>query len=75
MDGMAEDASGEPASPLSNNSMVKCGLNKDKFMQERNDSAGDADEEDSPTNQVDVFARNMVRLFDQGAKVFSRCIL
>ncbi len=40
-------------------------------MKEENDSAGDADEEDSPTNQVDVFARNMVRLFDQGAKVFS----
>jgi polyhydroxyalkanoate synthase len=71
MDGMAEDTSREPASPLSNNSMVKCGLNKDKFMKEENDSAGDADEEDSPTNQVDVFARNMVRLFDQGAKVFS----
>ena len=39
-------------------------------MQERNDSAGEAAAENCPT-QFDELARNMVRLFDQGAKVFS----
>jgi polyhydroxyalkanoate synthase len=51
--------------------MVKWGLNKDESMQERNKGAGDTAPEHSETNQVDAFARNMLRLFDQGAKVFS----
>jgi len=42
-------------------------------MQERNKSAGEAEAEENgfQTAQLDAFARNMVRLFDQGAKVFS----
>ena len=39
-------------------------------MQERNTSAGETAADDCPT-QFDELARNMVRLFDQGAKVFS----
>ena len=39
-------------------------------MQERNDSAGETAADDCPTH-YDELARNMVRLFDQGAKVFS----
>jgi polyhydroxyalkanoate synthase len=53
------------------NSMVNWGLNKDKFMQERNKSAGETDASECETTQIDALARNMVRLFDQGAKVFS----
>jgi len=40
-------------------------------MQERNKSAGEADTNGSEATQLDSLARNMVRLFDQGAKVFS----
>jgi polyhydroxyalkanoate synthase len=40
-------------------------------MQERNKSAEEAEENGSQTAQLDALARNMVRLFDQGAKVFS----
>ncbi|MBQ0816821.1 MAG: class I poly(R)-hydroxyalkanoic acid synthase [Methyloceanibacter sp.] len=44
-------------------------------MSEGNDSAGEAADEaaveDSQNDHVDSLARNMVRLFDQGAKVFS----
>jgi polyhydroxyalkanoate synthase len=40
-------------------------------MQEPNEGAEDAAEQDSQTNQVGSFAHNMMRLFDQGAKVFS----
>jgi polyhydroxyalkanoate synthase len=40
-------------------------------MQERNTSAGETATDGCPATQFDEFARNMVRLFDQGAKVFS----
>ncbi len=41
-------------------------------MQERNKNVGEAETDDaSQAAQLDVLARNMVRLFDQGAKVFS----
>jgi poly[(R)-3-hydroxyalkanoate] polymerase subunit PhaC len=40
-------------------------------MQERNTSAGETAADGCPVTQFDEFARNMVRLFDQGAKVFS----
>jgi polyhydroxyalkanoate synthase subunit PhaC len=39
-------------------------------MQERNQNAGDGESEEGQLNQVDALARNMVRLFDQSAKVF-----
>jgi hypothetical protein len=39
-------------------------------MQERNQNAGDGESEEGQVNQVDALARNMVRLFDQSAKVF-----
>jgi len=40
-------------------------------MQERNDSAGQTGADGCENTQVDEFARNMVRLFDQSTKVFS----
>jgi polyhydroxyalkanoate synthase len=40
-------------------------------MQERNDTAGKAETEAFEVADLDELAKNMVRLFDQGAKVFS----
>lgn len=40
-------------------------------MQERMDGADKPEADDSQTTQMDEFARNMVRLLDQGTKVFS----
>ncbi len=40
-------------------------------MQERNTDAGETAADGCQTTQLDEFARNMVRLFDQGTKVFS----
>jgi polyhydroxyalkanoate synthase len=40
-------------------------------MQERNNSAGETAAENCQATQIDIFARNMMRLFDEGAKVFS----
>lgn len=51
--------------------MVKWGLNKDEFMQERNKDAGETLADACQSTQFDALAKNMVRLFDQGAKVFS----
>jgi poly[(R)-3-hydroxyalkanoate] polymerase subunit PhaC len=51
--------------------MANWGLNKDKFMQERNKAAGETLADACQSTQFDALAKNMVRLFDQGAKVFS----
>ncbi len=51
--------------------MVSWGSNKDISMQERNTDAGETAADSCQTTQLDEFARNMVRLFDQGTKVFS----
>src|SRR3972149_525170 len=40
-------------------------------MQESSKGAGDAGSDGYHVNQLDTLARNMVRLFDQGAKVVS----
>jgi len=40
-------------------------------MQERNKDAGDTAAGECQTTQIDELAKNMARLFDQGAKVFS----
>ena len=40
-------------------------------MQENNKSPGKRGAEQVYANQVEALARNMVRLFDQGAKAFS----
>ena len=40
-------------------------------MQERSNGAGEPGSDDDQTTQIDEFARNMIRLFDQGSKVFS----
>src|SRR5680860_714586 len=51
--------------------MVSRGSYKDILMQERNTDAGETAADGCQTTQLNEFARNMVRLFDQGTKVFS----
>jgi len=57
--------------PQTGESVVYWGKNRDILMQERNKGAGEAEPDEDETPQFDEFAKNMVRLFDQGAKVFS----
>ena len=45
--------------------------NKDILMQDRKKGADEFETPRSDTTNIDEFARNMVRLFDQGTKVFS----
>ncbi|HSD93744.1 MAG TPA: class I poly(R)-hydroxyalkanoic acid synthase [Methyloceanibacter sp.] len=40
-------------------------------MQEKNETPGDTGAENAPTHQIEALAKNMVRLFDQGAKAFT----
>jgi polyhydroxyalkanoate synthase subunit PhaC len=40
-------------------------------MQEKNESPGEGGAESAPTHQIEALAKNMVRLFDQGAKALT----
>src|SRR5512145_879659 len=52
-------------------SKVKWGLKQGPKMQEKTKSLDENEAEPTHANQVEALAKNMVRLFDQGAKAFT----